>query len=107
MRFYRFSQWLTQSSTQVSQEARQADFECQLRLKTLAAMREVNQPTALLADLLTDRYIKRLTVSQTIADLSVKDHQGYLAERTINRYQNRALLIFAEACPRNLLVTKS
>ncbi|MFD1125114.1 hypothetical protein ACFQ22_07080 [Lentilactobacillus raoultii] len=99
-----FSQWVTQPTKTMPQAARQADFECQLRLKTLAAMREVDQSTALLADLLTDRYINRLTIPQTVADLSAKYHQGYLAERTVNRYQNRALLSFAYACPRNLIV---
>ncbi|GEP25272.1 hypothetical protein LDI01_28650 [Lentilactobacillus diolivorans] len=42
-------------------------------------MREIDQPTALLADLLTDRYIRHLTIPQTVADLSTKYHQGYLA----------------------------
>lgn len=104
LRKHSFSKWVNQPETEMPPAAKQADFECQLRLRTLAAMREIDQSTALLADLLTDRYIHHLTIPQTVADLSTKYHQGYLAERTVNRYQNRALLIFAYACPHDLLV---
>jgi len=37
LRKHSFSKWLNQPDTEMPQTAKQADFECQLRLRTLAA----------------------------------------------------------------------
>lgn len=100
-----FSQLLAgHSNVQLTKQLARADYECQLRLKTITATQSLGPTMALYADLLTDRFIKQLTVKQTCVDLTSKQKYGFITERSCNRYQNKALPNFAYTCPRNLLV---
>mgnify|MGYP000107008675 CR=1 FL=1 len=101
-----FSQTLATKTHPATSAASQADFECQLRLKTLSAMRSLAELDSLYAEILTDRFIKQLSIKQTCVAITDLKKYGYLTERSCNRYQNKALLLFAYACPRNLIVNQ-
>ncbi len=92
-----FSNWIYHSEATLSEGAEQADFECQFRLKTIEAMRAAGHDKY--ADILTLRFIQRKSILMACTELESRYGQ-YVSERSFNRYQNKALLIFAHACPR-------
>ncbi|GAD17230.1 hypothetical protein ABC628_10875 [Lentilactobacillus otakiensis] len=87
----------------ISNSSDRAQHECQIRIEALDKMSQVDESTALLADLLRDRYINRWTSIKTFTDLADKYHMGFISERTGYRYQNMALLIFAHISSEQLL----
>lgn len=84
-----------------------ASFECQVRQKTLDVMRETDDVSSLLADLLRWRYLCHWTVPKSCQQLADKYQLGYLSERTYMRYQNHAILNFAILFPIDLLIQKN
>lgn len=82
------------------------NLECELRTQTLSVMKSTNENLAFLADILEMRYIKLFQLKKVCTLLADKYELDYISERTLSRYQNEALLIFALACPRDLTVLK-
>ncbi len=76
-----------------------AQFECSIRLNTIHLMGSIDDDNALLADLLEYRFINGWRVKKVCERLAEKYDLGYLAERTYNDYQNKALWTFAIVCP--------
>lgn len=105
LRLQQVSQIRSLSSAEEKQLAK-ASFECQIRQKTLNVMRETDDVSSLLADLLKWRYLCHWTVPKVCQQLADKYQLGYLSERTYMRYQNHAILDFAVLCPINLLMRK-
>ncbi|MEE8825059.1 hypothetical protein LASUN_06300 [Lentilactobacillus sunkii] len=95
-----YHDWKIQSIVSSSQKA---SHECQVRIEALDRMSQVDESTALLADLLKDRYLNRWTLVKTCTDLAEKYDIGFISERTGYRYQNMALLIFAQTIPEQLV----
>lgn len=86
-----------------------AQFECELRVKTINLMKSIDEDNAMYADLLKYRFIKNMSVIKVCIELADKysNLHGYLAERTYNDYLNQALWTFAIICPReNIRVKK-
>jgi len=75
--------------------------ECHLRTDPLKSMATLNEHSAFLAEILTLRFIKKYSIKKTCEILATKYDENYYGERTINRYQNEALLDFAICCPLN------
>lgn len=88
-------------------EYAQAEFECQLRLKTLKIMQSIDNDSSFLSDLLKYRFINRYHIKYTCELLAEKYSRDYISERTFNRYQTRALLAFSLVCPRDLIVSSN
>ncbi|GAX06823.1 hypothetical protein IWT25_02170 [Secundilactobacillus pentosiphilus] len=76
-----------------------AQFECSVRLNTIHLLGSIDDDNALLADLLEYRFINGWRVKKVCERLAEKYGLGYLAERTYNDYQNKALWTFAIVCP--------
>ena len=83
-----------------------AQFECELRTKTLEQLSTIDGESALLSDLLFFRWINHWTVKKTCIELASKYHRDFISERTYANYLKKALWEFAIICPRNLLVKK-
>lgn len=84
-----------------------AQYECEMRLKTIRLMGSIDDQNAMLADLLEYRFIDRWRVKKVCERLADKYELGYLAERTYNDYQNQALWTFALISPQaSLRITK-
>ncbi|MCP9334341.1 hypothetical protein [Lentilactobacillus hilgardii] len=73
--------------------------ECHLREQSLQMLGKLGTQEAFAADLLTARFLKRWSIAKTCQFLTQKYHLTYLAERTFNRDQNRALRLFSQLCP--------
>lgn len=84
-----------------------AQFECELRTKTLEQLATVDNESALLSDLLLFRWINNWSVKKTCTELAEKYQRGFIAERTYANYLKKALWEFAVICPRDLFVQKS
>lgn len=76
-----------------------AQYECSIRMNTIHLMGSIDDDNAMLADLLEYRFINKWKVKKVCERLADKYDLGYLAERTYNDYQNKALWTFAIVCP--------
>jgi len=83
-----------------------AQFECELRTKTLQQLATVDSESAFFSDLLFFRWINNWTVRKTCDELATKYQKGFISERTYANYLKTALWEFAIVCPRNLFVQK-
>lgn len=86
--------YLTSTASEPSAErAQRIDLECRLRSDTLSLLSEdSNKDVRYLANILRLRFIKGYSVTMICRELLI-------SERSFTRHQNKALFVFALACP--------
>lgn len=83
---------------------KRAEAECDARLLPLSAMADFSSQYAMMADVLRLRFIKQCTIVKSCGLLALQYNLDYVADRTLCRYQERALLAYALASPVDLII---